>query len=230
MWALMKVSTILEAGFEGIVIDVECTISNGLPNIVIVGFANKAVDEAKERIRSAFTSSQLILPKKRITINLAPADIPKDTTSFDLAIATSILATGQIIPTPPVKSIFIGELGLDGTVRGVRGVIGKVLAGKNQGFTTFFVPSANIEQARLIEGVFVYPVDSLAALYKHFTGTKSLEPLTDSSITLSTPELTDETNFADVVGQAQAKRAWRLQRLEATIYSSPGHQEQGKAC
>ncbi len=85
----VKVQSILETGFEGIIIDVECQLSNGLPNIVIVGYANKAVDEAKERIRSAFVNSGLTLPKKRITINLAPADVPKETTSFDLAIAST---------------------------------------------------------------------------------------------------------------------------------------------
>src|SRR5271154_2693936 len=91
-----RVQSIVDVGTGGMLVDIECHISAGLPSIVIVGFANKAVDEAKERIRSAFTNSQLELPKKRITINLAPANIPKDSTSFDLAIATSVLvASGQ---------------------------------------------------------------------------------------------------------------------------------------
>src|SRR5882762_2612352 len=91
-----KVRSVLDAGSRGLLIDIECSVSRGLPIIVIVGFANKAVDEAKERIRSAFANSKLELPRKRLTINLAPADIPKDSTSFDLPIAVAILlASGQ---------------------------------------------------------------------------------------------------------------------------------------
>lgn len=210
MWALMKISTILETGFEGIVIDVECTISNGLPNVVIVGFANKAVDEAKERIRSAFSSSHLSLPKKRIIINLAPADIPKDTTSFDLAMAVAILATGQIIPVPPVKSIHIGELGLDGTIRGVRGIIGKLLAAKSQGYTTFFVPRANLKQASLVEDITLYPAKNLEDIYRHYTGAKTISPSAESWTQVSQPDKSQTTDFADVVGQAQAKRAMEI--------------------
>jgi magnesium chelatase family protein len=208
MWALMKISTILDTGFEGVVIDVECTVTNGLPNIIIVGFANKAVDEAKERIRGAFSSAQLILPKKRITINLAPADIPKDTTSFDLAIATSILSTSQIVPIPPVKSMVIGELGLDGSVRGVRGIIGKLLASKKLGFSTFFIPAANADQAALVAGITIYPVSSLKELYLHLTSTRLLSPLSPApSISVGTDS---ETDFADVMSQEQAKRAMEI--------------------
>src|SRR5438552_1517595 len=132
-----RVQSTVDVGFGGMLVDIECHISNGLPAIVIVGFANKAVDEAKERLRGAFTNSKLELPKKRITINLAPADIPKDSTSFDLAIALSILAaSGQC--QVPSDSLFIGELALDGSVRSVRGIIGKLLAGRANGFKSFF--------------------------------------------------------------------------------------------
>lgn len=126
----MKVFSVVDSGFDGFLAEIECHISNGLPNIIIVGFANKAVDEAKERIRSAFSSSAIPLPKKRITINLAPADIPKDTTAFDLGVAVSIMATAKTIQAPDKNSIFLGELGLDGSVRTVRGVIGKLLVAK----------------------------------------------------------------------------------------------------
>src|SRR5690606_17782141 len=105
----MRVHSIVDSGFDGFLAEIECHVSNGLPNIIIVGFANKAVDEAKERIRSAFSSSDIPLPKKRITINLAPADIPKDTTAFDLAIAVSILANAKMVPAPPTHTAFLGE-------------------------------------------------------------------------------------------------------------------------
>ena len=121
-----KVKSIIESGLQGILAEIECHISNGLPSIVIVGFANKAVDEAKERLRGAFTNAEVDLPRKRITINLAPADIPKDSTSFDVAIATSILvASGQLKNSPTDTDVLIGELALDGSLRPVRGIIGK---------------------------------------------------------------------------------------------------------
>src|SRR6185295_9432972 len=112
----VTVRSLIDQGFGGTLVDIECHLSNNLPNIVIVGIANKAVDEAKERIRGAFSNSKLNLPRKRITINLAPADIPKDGSSFDLAIAVAILcASGQIGDTAPVnESVIFGELGLDG--------------------------------------------------------------------------------------------------------------------
>lgn len=132
MKAGRSVSSLVETGQDGLVVTIECTLSNNLPNIVIVGYANKAVDEAKERIRSAFAASQLSLPRKRITINLAPADIPKESSGFDLAIATAILqATGQIRDSLTSTAI-MGELGLEGDVRPIRGIIGKILVGKKR--------------------------------------------------------------------------------------------------
>ncbi len=204
----MKVQSILDIGFEGVIIDVECTVTNGLPNVVIVGFANKAVDEAKERIRGAFASSNLPLPKKRITINLAPADLPKDTTSFDLAIASSILITSQIVPTPPVKTMIIGELGLDGSVRGVRGIIGKLLAAKRLGYSSFYLPAANANQASLVDGIAAYPIADLRQLYLHLTNTHPIKPLVHQR-----PKIFyDQTNidFGEIVGQEQAKRAMQI--------------------
>jgi magnesium chelatase family protein len=204
-----KTQSILDSGFEGVVVDVECQLSNGLPNIVIVGSANKAVDEAKERIRSAFVSASLQLPKKRITINLAPADIPKDATSFDLAVAIAILEASRIVPPTPDKTLFIGELGLDGSVRGVRGIIGKLLAGKRHGFTNFFIPRANEKQTGLIEGITVYPVKSLKELYLHLTNTAVLVS-SPSFQKLHTSLVSQELDFADVIGQQQAKRALEI--------------------
>src|SRR5689334_22189791 len=125
----MHVLSIIETGLTGILVPVECRITNGLPAIVIVGYANKSLEEAKERLRGAFSSSQLELPRKRITLNLAPGDIPKDGTSFDLAMALAILLSNRLPLLRKLKdSIVIGELSLDGSVRPVRGIIGKLLA------------------------------------------------------------------------------------------------------
>jgi len=205
------VQSILDAGNQAVTINVECHVSNGLPSIVIVGFANKAVDESKERIRSAFASSKLDLPKKRITINLAPADIPKDSTSFDLPIAVAILvASGQIADSPPVHSSFIGELGLDGSVRGVRGIIGKLLAGRKKKFTTFYVPSDNVEQALLVPGLTIIPVKNMRDVYLDLTKTVPLKRHPSGTNKLASKSITYANDFKDVVGQARAKRALEI--------------------
>jgi magnesium chelatase family protein len=204
---------ILEAGDSGIVVDVECRMSNGLPNIIIVGIANKAVDESKERIRSAFSACKLNLPRKRITINLAPADIPKDSTSFDLVIAISILAASdQIKKSDFSKTIIIGELGLDGKVRPVRGIIGKLVNARKLGFNHSIIPSQNLEQAQLVPGIKITPVNNLRDLYLDLSETiklKSLETgkgkLPDITSTLKT-----YSDISDVVGQARAKRALEI--------------------
>jgi len=208
----VAVKSILENGNHPIVIDVECHISRSLPNMIIVGFANKAVDESKERIRSAFASSDLDLPKNRITINLAPADIPKDSTSFDLPIAVSILcANNQIGATPPDNVGFIGELGLDGSVRGVRGIIGKLLAGREKKIATFYIPSANAKQAMLVPGLTIIPVRNLRDVYLDLTKTVTLKRYpTGSSNSFRLSDIKHLNDFKDIAGQARAKRALEI--------------------
>lgn len=202
----------MESGNEGLLIDVECHTSNGLPGIIIIGFANKAVDEAKERVRSAFSSSKMELPRKRITINLAPADIPKDGTGFDLAIAASILLAGGRIEASLVHNALIfGELGLAGIIRPVRGIIGKLLYAKQQGYKTFYVPEANLRQAGLVPDIRLIPVPTLRDMYLHLTGTVVL-PVTESNGKLPEDhtEKSSSLDFSDVVGQPRAKRALEI--------------------
>lgn len=195
------------------VVDVECHMSNGLPGITIIGVANRAVDEAKERLRSAFASSKLSLPRKRVTINLAPADIPKESTSFDAAIALAILATSNQLSHPPAKNTgIIGEIGLDGTIRPVRGIIGKLLAGKKAGLTTFVLPAANLEQAMLIPGLSLIPVDTLGDLYAYFNDPpESTKIQTTGEGTIPTAATADKSidqiALSDIVGQEHAKRS-----------------------
>lgn len=208
-----KVQSIINVGASGYIIDIECHLSNSLPNIVIVGCAAKAVDESKERLRGAFASSQLQLPRKRITINLAPADLLKDDSGFDLGIAAAILsAANPAMPLSP-KTVFIGELGLDGSVRAVRGIIGKLLAGRDKGFQTFIIPSQNLEQAQLVPYINVVPVESLRQLFDHLTAAQPLAKVTTHNgqytVTDADP-LPDQIFLSDVVGQAQAKRALEI--------------------
>lgn len=204
------VQGILHTGSEGLIVEVECTITNGLPAIVIVGLGNKSIDEAKERIRSAFSHSKITFPKKRITINLAPADIPKHSTGFDMPIAVAILLANKQIPnTISPEEAFIGELSLDGDIRSVRGIIGKVVAGKKQGITTFYIPKANMAQASLVPGINVLPVASLTELYLHLSKQKSIEAPPRSQAIRSRRYVAPHA-IDDIVGQEQAKRALQI--------------------
>lgn len=201
-----SIRSILLAGNSGILVDVECTITNGLPAIIVVGLGNKSIDEARERIRAAFTSSKLDFPKKRITINLAPADIPKDSSGFDLAIAMAILTakSGQITANKP--TVYIGELGLDGSVRPVRGIIGKLLAGKKLGITHFVIPKANLEQASLVPNVAISAITHLSACANIQKDLKFIHTKSNISYNSSFQSST----FKEVIGQDQAKRALEI--------------------
>ncbi len=134
-----KVYSAAYVGFDGQLIEVECDTSNGLPSVIIVGLANKAVDEAKERIRSSLKNNDLAMPRKRITLNLAPADVPKDGSSYDLPMAVAILAASeQIKSTLLSSSMFVGELSLNGELRPVRGVISHVEVAKKNDFKRIY--------------------------------------------------------------------------------------------
>jgi magnesium chelatase family protein len=209
-----KIHSIIVTGSHGLVIDVECHLSNNLPAIVIVGFANRAVDEAKERVRGAFASSHLDLPRRRITINLAPADVPKDSSSFDLSIAAAILvASGQSQFNFSGQHAIIGELGLQGDVRPVRGLIGKLLVARGHGITTCFIPKDNLVQALLVPGMTLIPVATLSELYSHLNYPDQI-PLQESGDGTSgaqypVPEPVYPT-FNDIAGQFNAKRALQI--------------------
>jgi len=204
-----SVTSLVESGQGGLVVTIECSLSNNLPNIVIVGYANKAVDEAKERIRSAFASSLLTLPRKRITINLAPADVPKESTGFDLGVATAILAATNQIRDPLKNTAILGELGLKGDVRPIRGIIGKVLVGKKHGIERFIIPAGNFGQAVLIPGVQLVPVSTLKELYGYLNDSSVLTPVdTDAVVGEPLPEADElELGLEDVIGQELGKRA-----------------------
>lgn len=206
-----RVFGVLESGLNGIAAEVECHITNGLPNIIIVGVVGKAVDESKERIRASFANSSLNLPKKRITINIAPADIPKNTTSLDLAIAVAILSAGKLLSSPiPSDALFIGELGLDGEIRGVRGIIGKLISGKNLGKNTFIIPANNIDQASLVPGINLIPVKSLFELYLFLSGEKIIKPHSANHAFPTESPLNLDYDFRYISGQSVAKRGLEI--------------------
>jgi magnesium chelatase family protein len=207
------IQSLVETGQHGLVINIECHLSNGLPNIVIVGYANKAVDEAKERIRSAFASSNLTLPRKRITINLAPADIPKESSGFDLAIAAAILAASGQTRRRLTKCVVMGELGLEGDVRAIRGIIGKLLAGKQLGIETFIIPKENLEQASLVPDVTLVPLETLAQLYKYLNdadGVQTIKTEDGAYSTIGAAPAEAEIALHDIIGQELGKRATQI--------------------
>ncbi|HEY8999409.1 MAG TPA: YifB family Mg chelatase-like AAA ATPase [Candidatus Saccharimonadales bacterium] len=207
-----SVQSLLHTGSSGIIVETECHLSNGLPAIIIVGLGNRAVDEAKERIRSAFASCKLTMPTKRITINLAPADVPKESTNFDLAIAIAILqASGQTKRLLTLQEAAIGELGLDGRIRPVRGIVGKLLSGRARGIDTFYIPSDNLAQALLVPDVTIIPLQNLRDLYLGLAGGPELiRHKTGNGAYVPQPKHKVDQKLSDVVGQAAAKRALEI--------------------
>jgi len=205
-----KVMTAAPVGYDGKLVEVECDMKAGLPSLQIVGLGSKAIDEAKERVRSAIANSQLDFPAKKFVINLAPAELPKDGSHYDLAIAASILtASGQLKPYEVKDAVFAGELGLDGRLRPVRGVISIAEVARDAGYTTLYLPSDNAHQAELVEGLEIIPVTTLQDIFLHLKKESSIPPhVTTISKDDSARDIPgDGPLLDDVLGQEQAKRA-----------------------
>jgi magnesium chelatase family protein len=200
------------SGTNALLVSVECHITNGLPAIVIIGYASKAVDEAKERLRASFANCSIQFPKKRVTLNLAPADIHKDSTSLDLAMAVAVLAQSSQVQADNLSDyLFFGEIGLDGSLNPVRGLIGRILAAKALGHKRFYLPAANLEQARLVPDIELKAAANLRDVYMDLAGTLSLKTIKTGQGQL--PPQTDsvaEIDFAEIAGQPIAKRALEI--------------------
>ena len=198
-------------GLDGYIVDVETDISNGMPGFDIVGLPDAAVKESKERIRAAIKNSGLVLPAKRITVNLAPADIKKEGAHFDLPIALGILgASEQLDADKCGNSIFLGELSLNGDLRRVSGVLPMVISAYQKGIKTVFLPADNAKEAAVVAGMEVYGVKSLKEILQHYTGENILEPtMVDIDELLENSEK-NKYDFADVKGQLYVKRALEI--------------------
>lgn len=197
--------SVVHQGFHGALIDVETDSRAGLPGLQIVGMGNKSIDEARERVKSAIRNSSLEVPAKKLTVNLAPAELPKDGTALDVAIALSILvASGQLQQKDVEGCLFIGELALDGTLRPARGVLAAVEVALRHARHTVFIPSPQAHYARLMSGVRVIAVRSLKELYLHLKKVTPLSPVKASPRpSVSPPEITLDS----VKGHSVAKRA-----------------------
>ena len=219
-----RVLSATPVGFQGQIIDVEGDLSAGLPNLQIIGLGNKAIDEAKDRVRSAIKNSLLDFPKGKIVINLAPAELPKDGTHFDLPIALSILLLGGSLTADNIGSgLFVGELALDGSIRPVKSVITAAETAKAHNVTTVYVPEANAPQALLIDDLSIIPVKDLKQLYLHLKGESRISPATPLDRPVA-PKRNDIL-MDHINGQEQAKRAIAIAvagRHNILLSGSPG--------
>jgi magnesium chelatase family protein len=194
-------------GTDGQIVSIECDITNGLPGFIIVGLGDKAVEESRERVRSAIKNSGLQLPAKRLTLNLAPADLPKDGSGYDLGMAAAILAaSGQIDASMLEGSLFLGELALDGSVRPVKGALMATDITIRQELQRIFVPRANAAEATLLTDIKVFAVENLLELYRHLVGETLLSVVT---MTTNLGEVIEDppVDLSIICGQVQAKRA-----------------------
>ncbi len=201
---ICSVRSLAITGIHGSLVVAECFISGGLPGFDIVGLPDAAVKEARERVRAAARSSGMSFPTGHITVNLAPANVKKAGTQYDLPIALSILATCGSIRRPSPHTAFLGELALDGRLRPVAGVLPMALAAKREGIKHLFVPRENAAEATLARGPEVYGIESLAQLGQILNGEVVPTPEPEW---IPTPEEIPMPDFKDVLGQENVKRA-----------------------
>ncbi len=204
---LAKVISCAVVGLDGAIVEVETDIAPGLPFFAIVGLPDMAVQEAKERVRGAIRNSGFTFPMKRIAVNLAPADLKKEGPAYDLSIALAILLSSEQIAADTSKTVFLGELSMDGSLRHTSGILPMVAVAREQGFSTIVVPEVDAREAALIEGVKIIPIASLAQLTACLQGQidipeyKAEKPA--ETATLSNPA----TDLAYIKGQEHVKRA-----------------------
>ncbi|NMC80320.1 MAG: YifB family Mg chelatase-like AAA ATPase [Chloroflexi bacterium] len=203
---LARVYSCAVIGLEGFIVEVEVDTTQGLPSIVIVGLPDAAVQESRERVQAAIKNAGLVYPRKRVTVNLAPASVRKEGPAYDLPIALGVLiATEQIPPEPLESSLVIGELSLDGSVRHVRGVLPMAAVARQEGYRRVLVPVADAAEAALIPDLEVIPVQSLAELCAYLNGNLDLPDQAPMQIT--DLEVQVQTDFRDIKGQEHVKRA-----------------------
>ncbi len=194
-------------GLSCLPVEVEVDVAErGFPGLSIVGLPTKAVEEAKERVRTAMTNCGFDFPQKKITVNLAPADVPKEGAAYDLPIAMGILAAAGMIKLDP-EAFYYGELGLDGSLRHTRGVLLVGLLAREQKIKRIYVPRISANEAAVVAEIEVMPVVNLIELAKHLGEGKKIEPLHHIEVEKIIDEAEVEFDLSEVVGQETAKRA-----------------------
>ena len=204
---LARVHSAATFGIDARVLDVEVDVSSGLPSFTIVGLPDPSVREARERVRSALRNSGFPMPSGRVTVNLAPAGFRKFGASLDLPVAVAFLKIAGLEPADAARRLFVGELGLDGQVRPIKGALCVALAAKDEGFDEVVLPAANAAEAAAVDRIRVVAVRSLARLVDHLRGSRPIPPFVPSPRT-SAPG--NRPDFADIRGQAVARRALEI--------------------
>jgi len=204
---LARVESVSCLGMESFPVEVEVDVAEkGFPGFSIVGLPDKAVGEAKERVKTALINCGFGFPQKKIVVNLAPADIPKEGSAYDLPIAIGILiANGDIVVNE--RAIFYGELSLDGSLRHTKGALLVALFGKKREIKTIFVPVLSANEAAVVPGIEVMPVRNLKELVTHFRDDKKITPLRTINISSLVETALPDFDMAEIVGQESAKRA-----------------------
>lgn len=207
---LAKVLSSAVIGIDAYIVDVEVDISQGLPTFSTVGLPEGAVRESKERVKTSVKNSGYHFPADRITVNLAPADIKKEGTAFDLPMALGILAgTGLVSPLSYENHLILGELALDGLIRPVKGVLPMAISAKDLGLKGMYLPEENAAEAAVVEGVDIYPLKTLTQLVESLAGITPIKPYkSDGRHRLTSEEI--QVDFSEVHGQENVKRAMEI--------------------
>lgn len=219
-----KINSLGLMGLNAFPVEVEIESSRGMQSFDIVGLADAAVRESRERIRSALRSSQIGFPTMKIMVNLAPADKKKSGSVHDLGITVALLAvTGFVTPQQTEKAAFIGEVSLSGEIRSIAGVLPMTILAQKMGLEEIYVPFDNAREAAVVEGIKVYGVESVAQLVLHFSGKAVMMPASPASI--GEPDYFGTLDFADVRGQQNAKKALEIAAAgghNALMIGAPG--------
>jgi magnesium chelatase family protein len=205
---LAKVKTAAVVGLDAQEVEVEVDILSGLPAVNIVGLPDTAVQEARERVRSAVRNSGCYFPMKRITVNLAPADLKKAGPAYDLPIAIGVILSSEQVSVDTSQMLFLGELSLDGSLRHTHGIISMVGLAKDNNISTVFVPAVDAKEASLIKGVNIIPVSTLSQLVAHLRGVAPIPAFVSDEVTVeATGETASLIDLALIKGQEHVKRA-----------------------
>jgi len=209
----VKIQSAQVIGLKGSIIDVEIDLSTGLYNFTLVGLPDKAVEEAKERISAAIKNTGFLSPQKknqRIIVSLAPADIKKEGPVFDFAIAMAYLSASKQLLFDPKEKLFLGELGLDGTLRPIKGTLVLTQAARGAGFKELFLPKQNAAEAALIKGIKIFGCKSLAEVVKHFRNENPLKAQPETELETGIEKEFSLLDFSDIKGQETAKRGLEI--------------------
>lgn len=210
---IQKIFTAALVGINASLIEVEADVSNGLPTTVIVGLPDAAIQESRERVRSALKHSGFSYPQTRVAINLAPGGVPKIGAHFDLPIALAVLTAGGSLNAKSLDFrswLFIGELSLDGRLRSATGVLAMIEAARDAGMKAVFIPNEDATIAALVKGIKIYPAKDLRELAEHLLGLQYIKPLDELVVLPAEGNKKSFIDFSSIAGQFQAKRALEI--------------------